>query len=160
MMADATGRAAIARLLAGHRTLTLATSHQGRPWAATVFYASDAAFNLFFVSDPRTRHARDMAVDPRVALCIDADAGGWDEVRGLQIEGEAMQLAEAERPAALALYLARFPDVQALHARPETADEQLIARRLQHTPFWRVKPRLIRLLDSAHGFGWKWELQL
>ena len=153
-------RAAIAQMLAAHQTLTLATSPDRQPWAATVFYASDPGFNLYFVSDHRTRHARDMAANPRVALAIGADAGHWHEVRGLQVEGEAACLAGPGREQALELFLGKFADVKALFATPESADEQIIAGRLRHAPFWRITPRFIRLIDNARGFGNKLELRL
>lgn len=151
-------RKAVAGLLAAQRTMTLATSLDGMPWAATVFYASDEAFNLYFVSDPRTRHARHILANPQVALSISAAARGWEEVSGLQVAGRALQLDEPARKQALALYLEKFPAVQALAENPQTADEALIAGRLAHTPFWRVTPKTIRLLDGSRGFGWSIEL--
>lgn len=152
-------RAAIARMLADHHTLTLATGRDGAPWAATVFYASDGEFNLYFVSDRRTRHAQDMVANPRVALAINADPDNWNDVRGLQIEGEAAQVAGVERAKALALYLAKFASVKALFEAPKSADEQAIAQRLKNTDFWRVTPRYIRLIDNARGFGSKLEFR-
>lgn len=151
--------AAIARQLATCQVLTLATSGPRGPWAASVFYASDGQFRLYFVSDASTRHARDMVADPRVALAIGPEPAGWHEVRGLQIEGEATCLAGAEREVALSLYLAKFPAIAALHSAPSTKDEELIAARLLHTPFWCVTPRLIRLIDNSRGFGHREEWQ-
>lgn len=153
-------RAAIRRMLEAHNTLTLATSHDGVPWSATVFYASDADFNLYFVSDRRTRHAQEMAVNRRVALAINADVDSWNDVRGLQIEGEAAEVAGVERARALALYLAKFASVKALFESPKNADEQTIVQRLRNTEFWRVTPRFIRLIDNGRGFGFKTELRL
>jgi uncharacterized protein YhbP (UPF0306 family) len=153
-------RAAIGRMLAAHHTLTLATSHDGKPWSAAVFYASDAAFNLYFVSDVRTRHAREMAANPRVALAINADVDNWDDVRGLQIEGTATPVEGVERARALALYLAKFASVKALFEAPRSADEQAIAARLKATEFWRITPTYIRLIDNARGFGFRQELNL
>lgn len=153
-------RAAIARMLAGHNTLTLATVRDGAVWAASVFYASDGDFNLYFVSDHRTRHAQDMVANPRVALAINADVDNWNEVRGLQVEGQAGKVEGAERAKALALYLAKFASVKALFETPKSADEQTIAQRLKNTDFWRVTPRFIRLIDNSRGFGFRIELRL
>ena len=153
-------RAEIHGLLAAYSTLTLATCSDGRPWAASVFYASDADLNIYFVSDHRTRHAREMLANPRVALAINADVDNWDDVRGLQVEGEAARVAGAERARALALYLSRFLSVKALFEAPRSADEQTIAQRLKHTDFWKVTPAFIRLIDNARGFGFKIELRL
>ncbi|MCC7259046.1 MAG: pyridoxamine 5'-phosphate oxidase family protein [Gammaproteobacteria bacterium] len=152
-------RAAVRRLLEQHHTLTLATCREGQPWAATVFFASDADLNLYFVSDRRTRHGRDMLASPAVALAIDADVDNWNDVRGLQIEGSASPLDGAERATALALYLARFASVRALFEAPRTADEQVIAGRLRHADFWRVTPAFIRLVDNSRSFGFRIELR-
>lgn len=155
---NATDRTAVRCMLEEHNTLTLATCRDGQPWSATVFYVSDAEFNLYFVSDRRTRHAQDMLANPQVALAINADVDNWNDVRGLQIEGVAGRVEGAERARALALYLARFASVKALFERPQSADEQTIAQRLQQTDFWRVTPRYIRLIDNSRGFGFRIEL--
>jgi hypothetical protein len=156
----ADAREEIRRMLEAHNTLTLASVQDGMPWAATVFYASDDKLNLYFVSDQRTRHARDMAANPAVALAINADVDNWNDVRGLQIEGVAARVEGAERARALAIYLARFLSVKALFETPRSADEQAIAQRLKNTDFWRVTPRFIRLIDNGRGFGFKTELRL
>ena len=153
-------RAGIRQMLAAHHTLTLATVSASGPWSATVFYASDDDFNLYFVSDHRTRHARDMVSRPDVALAINADVDNWNDVRGLQIEGVAARVTGVERAQALALYLAKFASVKALFETPRSVDERTIAERLRDTDFWRVTPRFIRLIDNGRGFGFKQELRL
>ncbi len=150
----------IRRMLEQHNTLTLATVRGSAPWAASLFYASDAEFNLYFVSDARTRHAQDMSVSPHVALAINADVDDWNDVRGLQLEGEARLVEGAERARALALYLAKFASVKALFEMPASADERTIAERLKQADFWRVTPRFIRLIDNGRGFGFRSELRL
>ena len=150
----------VRELLAGHSTVTLATTHEGRSWAATVFYASDCDLNLFFVSDLKTRHGRDMHRDAHVFGAIDRDVSTWDEVIGLQLAGRAMVLEGQQRLNALETYLTKFPDVRRLFDRPKDANEKVIAERLQRAPFWQLTPAWIRLIDSTRGFGWKWEAAL
>ena len=150
----------VSELLAGHSTITLATTHEGRSWAAAVFYASDAALNLYFVSDLKTRHGRDMHRDARVTGAINHDVSSWGEVIGLQIEGRAVVLEGQQRLNALETYLMKFPDVRRLFDRPKDANEKVIAERLQRAPFWQLTPAWIRLIDSTRGFGWKWETTL
>jgi hypothetical protein len=147
-------------LLAGHSTITLATAAEGRAWAATVFYASDAGLNLYFVSDLRTRHGRDMHRDAHVTGAINHDVSTWGEVIGLQLEGRALVLEGEERLRALDIYLEKFADVRRLFDRPRDANEKVIADRLQKAPFWRLAPSWVRLIDSTRGFGWKWETPL
>ena len=150
----------IRELLAGHSTITLATAADGRSWAATVFYASDADLNLYFVSDLKTRHGREMHHDARVTGAINHDVATWGEVIGLQVEGRAVVLEGEARLKALDVYLERFPDVRRLFDRPKDDNEKIIAGRLQRAPFWLLTPSWIRLIDSTRGFGWKWETNL
>lgn len=150
----------IRELLAGHNTVSLATDHDGSPWAAAVFYASDEALNLYFVTDLKTRHGRDLHHHARVAGAINHDVGTWGEVIGLQLEGRAVVLEGEARLAALNCYLGKFPDIQRLFDKPRDHNEKIIADRLQRAPFWRLVPSWIRLIDSRHGFGWKWETTL
>jgi hypothetical protein len=152
-------RAAIRRMLETHNTLTLSTCLEAVPWSAAVFYVSDADFNLYFVSDRRTRHAREMLANPKVALAINADVDNWHDVRGLQVEGTAAPVTGLERARALALYLAKFARVKALFEAPGSGDEQVIAERLRNTAFWRITPNYIRVIDNSRGFGFRLELR-
>jgi uncharacterized protein YhbP (UPF0306 family) len=158
---EAALRARIGEVLARQATVTLATTGaDGRPWAATVFFASDAALNLYFVTDPRTRHGRDLVAGGRVAGAIQPDVHTWDDVLGVQLEGCAVVLEGPARDTALACYLAKFPDVQRLFDAPRNDGERLIGERLRRTAFWAVQPSFVRLVDNARGFGWKGELRL
>jgi len=149
--------ARVREILTGHSTITLATVHEGHSWAAAVFYASDADLNLYFVSDLKTRHGRDLHHDARVTGAVNHDVTTWGEVIGLQIEGRAVVLEGETRLKALEVYLEKFTDVQRLFDKPRDANERVIAERLQRAPFWRLTPSWIRLIDSNKGFGWKWE---
>lgn len=152
--------ARVLELLAGHNTLTLATAGEGGAWAASVFYSSDERCNLYFVSDLRTRHGRDLSREAHVVAAINRDVASWDEVIGLQIEGRAEILSGVARAAALASYLGKFIQVRRIFESPREAGEKLIATRLQSTAFWRITPGWIRLIDSTRGFGWKREFRL
>jgi uncharacterized protein YhbP (UPF0306 family) len=158
-MSDET-RARVRELLEAHTTMTLATSGPDGPWAAAVFYASDPALRLYFLSDPRTRHGRDLAATPRAAAAIHADCRAWSEIRGLQLAGPVSVLDGAARDDALALYLARFPEVRALTETPRGPDEATIARRLAAATLYCLAPARVRLIDNSRGFGFKEELAL
>jgi len=134
-------------------TLTLATCNDGKPWAATVFFAADANFNLYFVSDHRTQHGRDMAANAEVAATINPDVNNWNDVAGLQIRGTVAVVQGIERAKALALYFKKFPQIDALFVQPSGEHEETIARRLQAANFYRITPQMIRVIDNAQGFG-------
>ena len=59
------------RLVAANRYLTLATADpDGRPWASPVWYAPVGDAGFLWVSDPKARHSRNIAVRPEVAIVI------------------------------------------------------------------------------------------
>ncbi|HUN69822.1 MAG TPA: pyridoxamine 5'-phosphate oxidase family protein [Burkholderiales bacterium] len=153
-------RARIRRMLEDHATATLATADADGPWAAAVFYASDADLSLYFVTDPGTRHGSNLRNDARVACAIHADVANWSDVRGLQLEGTARIVAESERAAGLGVYLRKFPEVRRLSEAPRNDAEREIGERLGRVPLWRLAPARIRIIDNRERFGWKQELVL
>ncbi len=138
-------------------TLTLATCDKGVPWAATVFFAADSKFNLYFVSDHRTQHGRDMAANEQVAATINPDCDNWHAVAGLQIRGTVSIVDGVERAKALVLYFKKFPQIDALFAKPEGEHEETIAARLKAANFYKIKPEMIRVIDNEKGFGYREE---
>jgi len=158
-VSDAT-RDAIRAMLAEHNTLSLATRGPAGPWVASVFYASDQDLNLYFVSDHRTRHGRDMAADAAVAAAINPDCGTWDDVRGLQLRGRVEVLSGAARLGGIAHYLAKFSDVKRLFEQPRDKNEETIGQRLKAANLYRLVPAWIRLIDNSRWFGFKEELEL
>ncbi|MGI9309577.1 MAG: pyridoxamine 5'-phosphate oxidase family protein [Gammaproteobacteria bacterium] len=155
--ADKKARGRAQEFLAGISTLTLATSADNNPWAATVFFAADSKFNLYFVSDHRTRHGRDMADNACVAATINPDCDNWHDVAGLQIRGTVAIVEGVERAKALAIYLKKFPQIDALFAKPEGEHEETIAARLKAANFYKLVPEMIRVIDNAQGFGYREE---
>jgi uncharacterized protein YhbP (UPF0306 family) len=91
---------------------------------------------------------------------IHADAASWNDVRGLQLEGTARIVPASDRPAALDIYLRRFPGVRRLSEAPANDAERRIGDRLGRIPLWRLAPSRIRIIDNGEGFGWKQELVL
>lgn len=138
-------------------TLTLATCNDASPWAATVFFAADNDFNLYFVSDHRTQHGRDMAVNQKVAATVNPDCNNWHAVAGLQIRGNVSIVEGLERAKALALYFKKFPQIDMLFAAPQGEHEATIVKRLKAANFYKITPELIRVIDNAKGFGYRYE---
>ena len=134
-------------------TLTLATCSADKPWAATVFFAADKSFNLYFVSDYRTQHGRDMTANENVAATINPDCDNWNDVAGLQIRGTVATVDGIERAKALTLYFKKFPQIDALFQSPKGEHEATIAARLKAANFYRITPEMVRVIDNAQGFG-------
>jgi uncharacterized protein YhbP (UPF0306 family) len=142
-------RARVAAYLETHTTLALATAGpDGVPQAAPLFYASDAALNLIFLSAPDSRHSLNLARNPAAAASIYDEVWEWQAIRGLQIEGSVERLEGAERERALVLYQTKYPFVSAFGAEVE------------RSAFYRLHPRWLRYIDNSIAFGWHEELTL
>ncbi len=144
----------IGAFLAAHHVMSLATLGPGGPHAASLFYACDG-LALIWVSDPATRHSRDVEADPRVAATVAPDYSSFADIRGLQIAGTARRLADEERARHLTLLEARYPFLKALSQAPAKMREAYA-----QTAVYRLEPARIVLIDNTRGFGHKETLDL
>jgi len=126
--------------LRAHNVMTLATHST---WAAAVFYASDG-FTLYFLSSPSSRHARDLAEDPRAAAAIHEDYRDWRAIQGIQLAGTVERLEGESREAALASYGEKFGFVRT---------EPALAATLAKAGCYRLAPSEVHFIDNAAGFG-------
>ena len=135
--------------LAQQSTLTLATAgiQDGRPQVAPLFFASDDDLNLYWISDPDSRHSLNIEDWCDVAAAIHAQTWEWTGIRGVQVEGAAMPVTDPdERQRALALYTAKFPFVN-----------EKFADLIEESVIYVLRPRWLRWLDNARHFGYKQE---
>lgn len=149
-------REEIVRYLASHHVATLATAGAGRPWAAAVFYAS-RDLTLYFVSDPASRHCRNLHDHPTAAVAIHENYDDWRQIQGVQLEGTVDAVPANELPGALRAYSAKFPFVK------EMLTPQGLFRvrgRTLTARFYRLSPMRILLLDNRRGFGHREELSV
>jgi uncharacterized protein YhbP (UPF0306 family) len=135
--------------LRSHHVLTLAVADADGPWAAALFYASDG-FRCLFLSDPRTRHARAVAANSRVAATIQDQPEDWTQIRGIQLEGTVRRLSGVARAAALARYVARFHHI--------AADPRL-AGAFRRAVAYELTPTRLFLVDNRR-FGQRTEVAL
>ncbi len=150
----------IAGFLTNHNTLALATvGEDGTPAAAAVFYAHDAAFNLYFLSEERTAHGRNLAANPRAAGTIQADGQDWRAIQGLQVRGTAAPVASHELAHAAAVYARKFAFVAALLAGSGGGPAALTGP-VARARFYVLRPHWLRLVDNTVRFGYKEELRL
>lgn len=144
--------AQVRAFLAERNTLTLATlGPDGDPQAADVYYAETDDLALYFVSVPGSRHAANIARDPRVAVTIHADSSLWRDIRGLQMEGTCALVTGDQRAGVWARYTNKFPFVLA---------DAALSRALQKVSLYRITPRWLRWIDNTAGLGhnqeWLW----
>ena len=133
--------------LENHNVMTLATSGPEGLWAAAVFYVSQD-FTLYFLSAPATRHSRNIAAQPKVAVTIQEDYQDWREIRGIQLEGTAYQIEGAERARAIARYGRKFPIIGNLTQAPVE-----IVQAMSKIGWYKVLPERLYMIDNSLGLG-------
>jgi len=126
-----------------HITMTLATSRDDCPRAATVFYANDG-FDLYFISDPDSIHSLDLLANPRVFVTISQDYADWQQIQGIQLSGRAEPIQDGSR--ANELYSAKFPFVSGFP--PESLN------------YWKITAGWVRMVDNTIAFAHKDEIEL
>lgn len=147
---EAKFRDRVDKILTDRSTLSLATAgFQGEPCLADLFFCSDPSLKAYFVSSPDSRHAQNLATDPRASISVHVDTWDWREIAGLQMEGAVEMLEQADPQArAWRLYKAKFPFVE------DFADEIARSRWYCFTPRW------IRIIDNRLGFGHREEYRI
>jgi len=139
----------IIAFLDAYHVMSLATCGPHGPHAANLFYARDG-FSLLWVSDPQTRHSVALEADPRVAATVAPDYRDFDEIRGVQISGDAHRIVDAtERTRARGLLEARYPLLQRLSDRPS------VKQAYETAELYRLAAREIVIIDNTRGFGHK-----
>ena len=150
----------IRSFLSERTTLSLATASANGPWAASVFFAEDPDLNLYFVSDPKTRHCLEAIANPDIAATVNEDCKGWQSIQGLQIKGRVSEVADNDRADVQGLFLKKFPDVASLLQASEGSEGRMIADRLMQSAFYRIAPTWIRFIDNTISFGHRSEVTL
>jgi uncharacterized protein YhbP (UPF0306 family) len=141
--------------LESHNTMTLATSADNYPWAATVFYASED-LRLYFFSAPDSRHGQNLAVNPHVAVTIQEDYHDWRKIKGIQLEGTVAPVDSIGAKAkAMAVYAGKYPEVIKLFSNPASG---LFYKAFLKVRFYCVVPEKLFFIDNERSFGKRQEL--
>jgi uncharacterized protein YhbP (UPF0306 family) len=104
-------RLSIDDILGTGMLLALATvGSDGFPHANTAFFAHDDDLVVYFVSERSARHSTNLRRDPRVTASVFLDPPTYGEqLRGVQLAGEADQVSTVDTSTALATYQGKFP---------------------------------------------------
>jgi uncharacterized protein YhbP (UPF0306 family) len=145
----------IINYIKAHNTMTLATSMDDVPWAATVFYASDH-FKLYFFSAPDSRHGQNLATNPRVGITIQEDYGDWREIKGIQLEGTVTMVDSLTQKAkAMTIYARKYPKIIQLFSNPGSG---IFYQAFLKVKFYCVSPERLFFINNEKGFGKRQEL--
>jgi nitroimidazol reductase NimA-like FMN-containing flavoprotein (pyridoxamine 5'-phosphate oxidase superfamily) len=115
----------IQSVLHRNRFAVLATHSSGQPHASLMAFSPVRGIRyLVFATYRSTLKYRSLLTDARMALLIDGQNGeGTRSNRGLVLTalGEAIEIPEADRRAAVCTHLARHPDLKAFLRSPDCA---------------------------------------
>ena len=99
------------RIVLENQYMAVATSDGNNPWSSPLYYSVDEFFNFYFVTSYKSRHSKNLRVNPRIALSIYNSTLPPDKVDGVKIEGTANKVSILEFPkAALFYFRKRFGD--------------------------------------------------
>ena len=116
---------------------TLATADKkGTAWASPVTYAIDDAFTFYFISQPSSRHTKNLLSNPNIACAIFDSHQKEGTCVGVQIAGKVYQLKDEELPEACRWYKSNYVEV-----KPETFQGNNPYR------FFKIIPKHIYILD-------------
>lgn len=135
---------AASSFLNAHSVGTLATlSPEGNPRARTIYYASDDAFNIYFLSLASTRKVSDIRANPTAAFVV----SGEDKAYTLQIEGTFIEMTDT------ATFGPIITELTA-HLYPANGPEAPITHLDNAKPvFFKLSPSWIRWGDFSKGHG-------
>jgi len=148
--------------------MTIATAKGEISWAAAVLYANDG-FTLYFLSDPDSRHSKEIAENPVVAVTVNEDYHDWRKIKGIQMEGKVeLVVTEDEMAQAVSAYVEKYSFTAAYlklmsSSFPKVAGylDKLLSR-LPFVPglpttftvkFYKMIPTRVRFIDNEKSFG-------
>ncbi len=81
----------------GNYKLVSVGTYNDLPWAANVFYLFDEKFNLYFVSNPKTKHCMNIDKNPNVSVTItDSMQDPNGKKKGFQGRGVANKVSSVK----------------------------------------------------------------
>jgi pyridoxamine 5'-phosphate oxidase-like protein len=135
-------RAALLQFMRGHTLAVQASvSPSQSPQAAVVGIVVTANFEVFFDTLDRSRKARNLRHDRRVAFVIGGLTEG--EERTVQYEGVTDEPHGAELEQLTALYLDRFPDGRERQSWPGLIYVRARPRWIRYSDFSQVPPQIV-----------------
>ncbi|HQT26214.1 MAG TPA: pyridoxamine 5'-phosphate oxidase family protein [Burkholderiales bacterium] len=135
----------ILAILDQHRIMTVATLRpDGWPQATTVGYVNEG-LTLYFLCGLDSQKARNLARDDRVSLTIDHDTADLMSITGLSMAANAHAVTDsAEAEKVLKMLPSKYPEAPSILMKMPSPDEVRL---------FRVKPKVISVLDYSKGFG-------
>jgi len=125
---------------------------RGRAHINTAYFAYSPDFEFFFLSDPRSAHARNLRREPSAALAVFRSPQTWGgEDRGVQLFGTGSETRGRTALKAERTYADRFPAYRRWAEGSGITPAQ--AAQFRTYRFYRFLPRRFKILDEAEFRG-------
>lgn len=122
--------------LESQKSLTLATSGEDGPWAATLTYVNDGS-DIYLWTRPGSNSARHIEETGTAAFAIDEYAQDWRQTKGIQGRGRC-SVVEGEGVAKAAdLFGQKYPEL-----RPGSTSAIV---------FFKIEPDALEFIDNSRG---------
>ncbi len=143
-------RRSISRILRENVLCSISTvAANNRAHINTAYFCYTPDFALYFLSDPDSRHCRNLARNPSLAMTIFTSAQDWG---GHQLFGSCRRTMGREARQAERFYAARFA-AYAKWMKGLTPAERRQAALLRSYSFYRFLPSRIKILDEREFGG-------
>lgn len=138
---------AIVTYLDNHRHMALATvSEDGGAHISTVSYVNHG-LDIYFMTDPSSRKAKNMASCNRIAIAITEDYLDWDDIRGVHLDGTVEWITDpTDLKRVQTMFGDKFPQVHKFLKGSYGVTIDII-------PFLKITPTAIDYLDYSKGFN-------
>jgi len=148
------------KYVADHNTVSLATTGSDGLWATTVFYAN-SDFTLYFLSEPKTLHVRNIVENPTIAATINEDYKDWRQIKGMQMAATCAEVSgKRELARALATYVKKYPFVTQFLSPGQLLRGMQVAGKALDVRLYRVSPTRVLYIDNERGFSNRQEIPL
>lgn len=155
-LSDRRLRKSITRILRDSELCSMATlDPRNRPHINTAYfcYRGLDGLEIFFLSDIKSRHCRNLLRNPSMAMTIFRTSQPWDAPgRGLQLFGTCSQTEGQLARRARQVYAKRFPSYAKWMSSTKKGEKKL-AEQLMSYRFYRFLPRQLKVLDEAEYGG-------
>jgi len=155
-LSDRRLRKSIIRILRDSELCSIATlDPRNRPHINTAYFSYRGLDDLeiFFLSDTKSRHCRNLSRNPFMAMTIFRTNQPWDAPgRGLQLFGTCSQREGPSAREAERAYANRFPSY-AKWMSSTKKDEKKLVEQLRSYRFYRFLPQQLKVFDEAEYGG-------
>ena len=113
-------------------------------WICTLYYAIDNKFNIYFISEPATRHCKDISLNKNIACAItETNQKVIDKKHGVQLSGLASIVkGGAELKSAIKAWNKSNPGME------KWINFKTISTNKIRGKFYKIKPNFIKFFNE------------